>query len=145
MPVDTIKSNLLGKHVQIHHMDFEVSEKNKILRIIPHAEQDSSVRTLPITHVELLGNGAKTNVKISSKMRRIDSGGPMLIVIFCVFLIIGAAMFYAFGGNEHRSYTYVLGGAGLLFFILFWIKMERAYFDYVRKIRAFIKTQIVAN
>jgi len=145
MPIDGIKSKLLGQHMQIHQMDFEVSEKNGVLRIIPHAERETHLKTLPITHIDLDGKGSKTKVKISSKMRRIDSGGPQLIVIFCLFLLIAAALFFLFGTAEHRSYTYILGGVGLAIFIMFWIKMETGYFDYVRKIRDYIKTQTSAT
>src|ERR1044071_5871088 len=78
MPAEAIKGRLIGKHVKVHNMDFEVSEKDRMLRIIPHAEQETNIKTLPITHVELKGKGDKTQVVINSKMRKIDSGGPML-------------------------------------------------------------------
>src|SRR5690606_31270873 len=145
MPIEEIKNRLIGKHIQAHQLDFEVSEKNGILRIIPHAEHEAGVRTLPITHVNFSGKGGKTGLKISSKMRRIDSGGPYLISIFCCFLLIAAAMFFLFGSMEHRIYTYVLGAAGAVIFLIFWFKMEAGYFDYVRKIRDYIKKESGAS
>ncbi len=145
MPVEDIRKKLVGKHIETHHLDFEISEKNGMLRVIPHAEHEAGVRTLPITHVNLDGKTGKTGLKISSKMRRIDSGGPYLIAIFCLFLLIAAAMFALFGTAEHRIYTIVLGIVGAAIFLVFWFKMEAGYFDYVRKIRDYIKRETAAS
>lgn len=141
MPMEDIKSRLIGKHVSVHNMDFEVFEKDRMLRIIPHAEQENNIKTLPITHVELEGNGGKTKIVISSKMRKIDSGGPLLIIIFCSFLLIAAILMMLFGGKEYVHYTYIFLGISLFIFIVFWMRMESGYFDYVRKIRDYIKKQ----
>jgi hypothetical protein len=138
---DDIKHSLLGKHVRIHNLDFEIFEKDRSLRIIPHAEQETNVKTLPITHIELQGEGEKTKVIISSKMRKIDSGGPMLILIFCSFMLIGSVMFFLFGQTEYATYTYTLLALSLLLFSIFWLRMERGYFDYIRKIRDYVKTE----
>ena len=138
---DDIKNGLLGKHVKIHNLDFEVFEKDRSLRIIPHAEQETNIKTLPITHVEFKGGGDKTEVVISSKMRKIDSGGPMLIVVFCTFMLIGSVLFFVFGEEEYASFTYTLLGISLAIFAVFWLRMETGYFDYVRKIRDYIKTE----
>ncbi len=144
MPIEDIKSRLLGKHMKVHDMDFEVFEKDLMLRIIPHAEQDNSIKTLPITHVELKGKGNKTQVVISSKMRKIDSGGPLLIVIFCTFMLVAALLFFLFGEQEYLSFTYTLLGISVAIFIVFWMRMETGYFDYIRKIRDHIKQHSVA-
>ncbi|MBS1774194.1 MAG: hypothetical protein JST82_15155 [Bacteroidetes bacterium] len=146
MRPDDIKGRLIGKHVKVHNLDFEVSEKDKVIRIIPHAEQTNEIKTLPITHVELKGNGDKTQVVISSKMRKIDSGGPMIIIVFCSFLLIAAlaTLFAGSGKQEYTTYTYMFGGIGAGIFLIFWLRMERGYFDYVRKIRDYIKKQSVA-
>lgn len=144
MAAEDIKSRLIGKHVKVHNMDFEVYEKDRMLRIIPHAEQEHSIKTLPITHVELQGDGNQTKVVINSKMRKIDSGGPMLIVIFCMFLLIAAVLFFIFGKEEYLSFTYTLMGISVFIFLVFWMRMEKGYFDYVRKIRDYIKTQSAA-
>lgn len=145
MPLQEIKNKLIGKHIETHHLDFEISEKNGMLRIIPHAEHEPGVKTLPITHVDLKNKGQSTSLKISSKMRRIDSGGPYLVTIFCFFLLIAAAMFFFLGGPEHTQYVYVLGALGLLILIIFWMKMEKGYFDYVRRIRDYIKKETAAS
>ena len=144
MPIEDIKSRLLGKHMKVHDMDFEIYEKDLMLRIIPHAEQESTIKTLPITHVELKGKGNQTQVVISSKMRKIDSGGPLLIVIFCTFMLVAALMFFLFGREEYLSFTYTLLGISVAIFIVFWTRMETGYFDYIRKIRDHIKTQSIA-
>lgn len=144
MSMEDIKGRLLGKHMTVHNMDFEVSENDRMLRIIPHAEEIQSLKTLPITHVEMQGKGSQTHVTISSKMRKIDSGGPMLIVIFCTFMLIAALMFYAYGGPEYLQLSYILGSISVAIFIIFWIKMESGYFDYIRKIRDYVKKESAA-
>jgi hypothetical protein len=144
MPAEDIKNRLVGKHVKVHNMDFEVFEKDRMLRIIPHAEQETNIRTLPITHIELKGKGNNTQVVINSKMRKIDSGGPLLIVIFCTFMLIAAILFFVFGKQEYLSFTYTLLGISVAIFLVFWLKMEAGYFDYIRKIRDYIKKESVA-
>ena len=138
---DDMRSRLVGKHMKVHNLDFEVSEKDKMLKIIPHAEQDTNIRTLPITHVEFKGKEGKTQVVISTKMRKIDSGGPMLIMVFVSFMIIASLGLFVLGDAKYMTYTYVLGGIGVGIFAIFWMRMETVYFDYVRKIRDYIKNQ----
>ncbi len=141
---EDLKSRLVGKHMNVHNLDFEVSEKDRMLKIIPHAEQDTNIRTLPITHVEFSkSKEGKTSIVINSKMRKIDAGGPMLIMVFVSFLIIASVILLIFGQGKYMTYTYTLGGIGLGIFIIFWARMERGYFDYVRKIRDYIKKQAV--
>lgn len=137
---DDIKGRLIGKHVKVHNLDFEVYETDKVIRIIPHAEQETDIKTLPITHIELNNSGDKTQIRINSKMRKIDSGGPMLIVIFCAFLLIAASISFVVG-KDMAIYTYLFGGIGVAIFLIFWMRMERGYFDYVRKIRDYVKSQ----
>jgi len=144
MPIEDIKGRLVGKHVKVHNLDFEVLEKDRKIKIIPHAESIQAIKTLPITHIDFNGKGSKTQVVISSKMRKIDQGGPMLIVIFCTFLLIGAAVAFFIGRKEFSMYTYSLLGISLVIFAIFWIRMEAGYFDYVRKIRDYIKKESVS-
>jgi hypothetical protein len=140
---EDLKGRLLGKHMKVHDMDFEVSEKGRMLKIIPHAEQETGIKTLPITHVEFKGKGGKTQVVVTSKMRKIDSGGPMLIMVFVSFLILASLILLIVGGVKYNTYTYTLGAIGLLIFGVFWTRMQTGYFDYIRKIRDFIKKQAV--
>jgi len=132
LDIKEIKQRLLGQHLKVHNLDFEVYEK------------DENIKTLPITHVEFNGRGGSTQVVISSKMRKIDKGGPMLIVSFCAFLLIIALAFMGLGLAEYQYYAFVMLGISLGIFILFWIRMESGYFDYVRKIRDYIKKQSLA-
>jgi len=136
---EDLKNRLIGNHVTIHDMDFEVTEKDHKLRIIPHAEQINAIKTLPITHVDVKETGDKTNIIITSKMRKFDAGGPLLVVIFCAFLLL-ASLVLLYVGEPAISYT--LLGISVTIFTIFWVRMEMGYFDYVRKIRAHIKSKI---
>lgn len=144
MKAEDIKGRLLGKHLQVHKLDFEVSEKDRMLKIIPHAEKVTDIKTLPITHIEFKGSGDKTQVCVSSKMRKIDSGGPTLIVIFCFFLVAAAVVAYVSSPAANMAISLTLGGIGLAIFLIFWMRMQTGYFDYIRKIKDFIKKQSVA-
>jgi len=134
-----IKKNLLGAHLSIHKLDFEVIDKEHMLKIIPHAENVQDVKTLPITHVSLKSKSDGVRVKVSSHPRRIDVGGPMLLATFCILAMLGGLGLYVFIPNESIYLPGGLFAVGLIIFILFWIQMERGYFDYVRKIKSFVK------
>ncbi len=143
--IEEIRDRLLGKRVKVHDLDFEVMEKDRQLKIIPHAEQIESLRTLPITHIRLdNSDGTKTRVVIKSKMRKIDQGGPLLIVIFCSFLLVAGIIGFIAGHQEYANYIYTFFGVGLLIFIVFWIRMEAGYFDYIRKLRDYVKNESVS-
>ncbi len=130
---------MIGKHVKIHDLDFEVLEKREghTLSIIPHAEQVVAIKTLPITHVDLKESGGKTHVVITFKMRKFDSGGPMLVMIFCTFMLIASAVLFMVKAEPSLSYT--LAGISLAILIVFSVRMQTGYFDYIRKIRAYVK------
>ena len=121
-------------------MDFEVYEKDQSLRIIPHAEQAEGIKTLPITRVEMKEEGNKMNVVIISKMRRLDSGGPMLLMFFCTFLIIASLILMAVDGEPKLTFSLLGAGTGIL--VLFFVRMQMGYFDYIRKIRDYVKSQM---
>ena len=137
---EDLKDRLIGKHVKIHNLDFEVLEKDHSISIIPHAEQVDAIKTLPITQVDLKEEGGKTKVIITSRMRKLDLGGPMLIVIFCGFLF-GASVVLFFAAPHELQITYTLLGIGLFTFLTFTIRMQLGYFDYVRKVRAYVKSR----
>ena len=142
IPADDIKNRLLGKHVTVHNLDFEVTEKNRMIKVIPHAEEIRDIKTLPITHIDFERNGGNTSVVISSKMRRLDAGGPTMIVIVCTLMLIGAVLSFLVGKNEYRIMTYSLLGLSLFILVVFWFRMQTGYFDYVHKIRDYIKKEI---
>ena len=140
IPKQDFKNRLIGDHVTIHDLDFEVTEKGHLLRIIPHAEQVNAIKTLPITHVDIKEAGDKTNVVVTSKMRRFDLGGPMLVMIFCIFLFLASIVLLYVG--EEPSISYTMLGISLFIFTIFWVRLEMGYFDYVRKIRAHVKSKL---
>ena len=137
---DDLKRRLAGEHVKIHDMDFEVYEKEGSLRIVPHAEQTNAIKTLPITKVELKEDGKQVKVVITSQMRKLDSGGPQLIILFCAFLFIASFILLYVGGE--RVITYTLLGTGASILTLFYIRLQMGYFDYVRKIRDYVRDRV---
>ena len=136
--IEDIKRRLIGQHVKIHNLDFEIFEKDHMVKVIPHAEQIENIKTLPITHVEFKGQGSQTKMIISSKMRKIDKGGPLIIIWFTLFMLI-AAVLLAYYAEGYINTAAILGGIAVLVFVVFWIRLETGYFDYVRKIRDYIK------
>ena len=76
-------------------------------------------------------------------MRKIDSGGPTLIMIFCLFLLMAAGIALYSNPNTNQAISFTLGGIGVGVFAIFWMRMQTGYFDYVRKIRDFVKKQSV--
>ena len=132
-------NRLLGKHVRIHNLDFEILEQDDTVMIIPHDEQEESIKTLPITTVEMKEEGGKTNVTLTSKMRPADSGGPNLILIFCFFLFVAAFVLRVVDTNSGWAITYILVGADVFIFSMFLFRLRTGYFDYVRKVQAYAK------
>jgi hypothetical protein len=141
VPKKDFFNGLIGNHVSIHNLDFEVFAKGSSLSIIPHAENVNAIKTLPITHVNLKEDGNKTRVVITSRMRRIDAGGPLLITTFCTFLVI-ASLFLLYSEREPLV-TYTLLGAGVFIYTVFYVRMQMGYFDYVRKIRTYVKEKLL--
>jgi len=136
---DDLRNKLIGRHVNIHNLDFEVieTEDDAAIRIIPHAEQVEDIKTLPITKLILREKDGKTSVVMTSKMRQLDLGGPLLIMSFCGFFAITSVVLY-FCKEMHLSVS--LFASDVLLFAIFWFRMERGYFDYVRKVRRYVKS-----
>lgn len=133
-------NRLAGKHIKIHDLDFEVYDQETLLKIAPHTEYLNEIKTLPITDVDVIQEGNTNKVVLTSKIRVIDYGGPLLIMLFCTFLFCAATILFLLGGEPHI--TYLLFGASILVFGLFWIRMQRGYFDYVRKVENFVKAEV---
>jgi hypothetical protein len=105
---------------------------------VPHAEQVTEIKTLPITWIDFTNDNGKTKVTVKSSIRQIDAGGPMLVVIFCVFLLIAAIILsISSGGDPKITYTFL--GLDALIYGIFWVRMKRGYLDYVHKIRDYVK------
>jgi len=140
--LEDIKSTLNGQFFDVHNLQFEISEKDSLLRIIPHTENEEKLRILPITHIEMNPQGAHTQVYMKSKPRKIDIGGPYLILVFCLFLVLCGAYLYIFQQEEMFLPSMIMMGLGLLIVLILWLNLERGYFDYIRKQRSFIKSKI---
>ena len=136
---DELKNRLVGKHVKIHNLDFEVFEKDRKLSIVPHAEQEETIKTLPITSVVINEEGNNTKVVVTSRMRQLDSGGPVLIILFCAFMVLTSLLLYKV--NREPRIAYSLMGISITILTLFCIRLQMGYFDYVRKVRAYIRSK----
>ncbi len=134
-----LKRRLIGDHVRIHNLDFEVLDKDSKLSIIPHAEQVETIKTLPITSVVFKEEGNKTKVVVTSKMRQLDSGGPFLVLLFCSFMIITGVVLLKM--NQEQFVAMTLLGISASILTLFTIRMQTGYFDYVHKVRHFVKAK----
>ncbi len=140
VPRETFKSRLIGNHLTIHNLDFEIYEYGHKITIVPHAENVKDLTTLPITDVAIQEDGNDTRITITSKMRKIDYGGPLLVILFCVFLLIAGIILFFVGGEPQISYTML--ALCTLVFTIFWVRLEMGYFDYIRKIRNYIKSRV---
>ncbi len=130
---------LVGNSVQIHNLDFDVQENDDCLYIMPRVEELRAITTLPETYLDLKGVGNKTQVIVTSQMRTIDKGGPLLVMIFCAFLLLASIILHYVG--KEALLTYVLSGCGIFIFLIFYIRLQFGYFDYVRKVRRYVKVQ----
>lgn len=138
VPKEEFLKRLVGRHVTIHKLDFEIYEQEERLCIAPHAEQVTEIKTLPITWIDFNTENGKTKVVMQSKIRQLDAGGPNLIIIFCIFLLIAAIILGITSGGEMKI-TFTFLGIDLLIYSTFWIRMKRGYLDYVHKIRDYVK------
>lgn len=132
---DALRSRLIGNHMNIHDLDFEIQEKNENLRIIPHAEQLDEIKALPITYVELREDAGKTRVKITSRMRKLDTGAPMLLMILCSVLVMASGTLLLLGERIASIFVLLLS---VIIYGAFRMNLEKSYFDYVKKIRSYI-------
>lgn len=143
--VEDIRQSLLGNAVEVHNLKFEFVDKNNMLKIIPKAENDEKLRILPITHLEFNDTqSGVTKIKISSKPRRIDIGGPNLLLVFCFFTIICGLYLFLFRGDAMRIASIVMMIIGGVVFAIFWWRMQGGYFDYVKKLNKFVKDKVGA-
>lgn len=134
---DEFRNKMLGKHVRIHDLDFEVIERDFRLNIVPHAETITDIKTLPITELDFKDVSGKTKVIMRSSIRKLDAGGPQLVLIFCLFLFVASVILF-FTAKDMKITMTILSICVLIFGV-FWVRMERGYFDYVRKIRSYVK------
>jgi hypothetical protein len=139
--VPEIKQRLLGRKVHVHQLDFEVVESNDVVKIIPHAEDVETLTTLPITHVKFKAKPNETEVRMSSHPRRIDAGGPYILMILVAFTFIAGASLYLYASDLYGDVATTMMLVAGAVAIIFWIRMELGYFDYVRKLHRWLKTE----
>ncbi len=138
-----VREKLIGQHFKVHGLDFEVMDKGGVMKIIPHTElAEEKVYTLPITHLIPKESGGKTKIKIKSKPRRIDIGGPTIALFFIVFIMAAGAIMLFSGETDYTKAAYAMLGLGFVALLFFAMRMGSGYFDYIRKIRTWIKSEI---
>jgi hypothetical protein len=138
-----LQQTLVGQHLKVHVLDFEVVHKNGDVKIIPHAEFEEHIYTLPITRIRIVDNQDKgCTIKMMSKPRRIDIGGPYLIMIFVIFMLIASLLLFIFGEGKYNNTGFLLIGSSVLIFTILWIRLQRGYFDYIRKIKSWVSQNI---
>jgi hypothetical protein len=54
-------------------------------------------------------------------------------------IAFGVILFFT---SQEKSLTYTLLGIGVGVLTIFWIRLEMGYFDYMRKIHAFLKNHL---
>ncbi|MBL7764660.1 MAG: hypothetical protein JNJ58_01080 [Chitinophagaceae bacterium] len=136
---EELKKYLLGQHLKVHSLDFEIYDKGDSIKVIPHAENDDHVYTLPITKLKINKSANGSIIKMMSKPRRIDIGGPYLLIIFIFFAVLAGVLLRIYGQGEYNITSYILVGISAVAFIILWMRMEQGYFDYIRKINRWIK------
>jgi hypothetical protein len=140
-----LTSRLVGSHVKIHGLDFEVIGEEKMISIIPHAEQVLEIKTLPETYVEFQDENGRTRVTIVSKMRKLDQGGPMLLLILCALLLMVSAVVYKGFESSNHIASIILFGTCMLILTMFIVRLRMGYYDYVSKIHEYIKAKETQN
>jgi hypothetical protein len=136
-----LRNELLGKHLKVHDLDFEVVERDGTIKILPHAENDDHIYTLPITKLKLIDKQGGTTIKGVCKPRRIDIGGPYLLMIFITFAVIASLALLKYGEGDYNLSAYILLGISAATYLLLFFRMEKGYFDYIRKIKKWTKDQ----
>jgi hypothetical protein len=139
---DKVKQELVGKHVTVHNIDFEVFDKDERIRVIPHAEEYDDLMTLPITRINVEDVKEGSVIKISSHMRKIDVGGPLLLVYLIIAMIIVGLGLINFSQGMYGGVGKAFVGLALLISVIFWFNLEKGYFDYIKQIRKWIKSQV---
>lgn len=139
--VAQLQKDLLGKHLKVHDLDFEVVERDGTIKILPHAENDDHIYTLPITKLKLVDKQGGSTIKGICKPRRIDIGGPYLLMIFITFAIIAALALLKYGEGNYNTSAYILLGISAVTYLILFFRMQKGYFDYIRKIKAWTKAQ----
>ena len=128
---EALKTRLVGNHLCIRDLDFEVLETCESLSIVPHATREEELRALPETIIELNEYRGKTRVKITSKMRQMDIGGPMVIMTVCGLMLIASVTLLFLGEKMHAGTILAIDA---MIYLALRLRLEKSYFDYMRKV-----------
>lgn len=139
---EEVRNVLVGKRTDIKQLNFEIKESDGIIKIIPHTENDEKSRIVPITHVEVSADANGTNVRMSTKPRRIDLGG-LYLATGAIILIALIAVYLRITYPEQSIWVSgIIMGVALLSFIIFRLRLESSYYSYVKSLRSFVKGMI---
>src|SRR5690606_93719 len=139
---EEVRNVLVGKRTDIKQLNFEIKEYDGIIKIIPHTENDEKSRIVPITHVEVSADANGTNVRMSTKPRRIDLGG-LYLATGAIILIALIAVYLRITYPEQSIWVSgIIMGVALLSFIIFRLRLESSYYSYVKSLRSFVKSMI---
>lgn len=140
---EELTKSITGQHLQVHGLDFEIYQKEDCIKIIPHAENDQSLQIIPITRLRLIKTSSGgTSIKVTSKPRKIDAGGPSLLAVFLLLAFFGGVIIFLMKMENYLTASYILMASSLFFGLIFIYKLERGYYDYIRKIKDWVKTHI---
>ncbi len=137
IPKELLGYKLIGNHIKIHDLDFQVLEDDHLLTVLPHTEETAEERSFPITELQLEDEGNNTKVVITSRIRKVDSGLPLLLFILCILLLATSFIFLYIGNELEVSVT--MCAFTLVILLLLFVRLQKDYFGYVRKIHGHIK------
>ncbi len=141
---EVFKERILGQHFKVHDLDFEVYdhvEDDGIIKIIPHAESVArTTNTLPITHLSIEKDDSTTGEHIEAffHIRKVDKGLPLFFILLFSGLVIAGIIGINYEALAKTSK--LLLGIGAVGLLITFLKLNRGYYDYIRKIRAWVET-----
>jgi hypothetical protein len=139
---EVLRKLLIGNHTTIHGLDFIIKDDNDLIRVVSSLDDSEHIYTLPISRVTFNNTTNGTTIKLSSHPRRIDVGGPYLIIIFVIFAIIAGILLLVFGeGNYDNTAKIMISVAAIIYAILY-IRLQIGYYDYIRKIKKWIQEAV---
>ncbi len=137
IPKELLQYKLIGNHIKIYDLDFQVLEEDDLLTVIPYTAESTGTRSFPITELQLEDEGNNTKVVITSRIRKVDSGLPLLLFILCGLLLVASFIFLYIGHELEVSVT--MCAFTLVILLLLFVRLQKDYFGYVRKIHGHIK------
>jgi hypothetical protein len=137
IPKEHLRYHLIGDRIHIDGLDFRVMEDEQHFSILPEPEDRVTARSFPLTEMQLESEGNRTKVVITSRLRKVDTGLPLVLMMFCVFLLIGSAVLLYIGHEPEATVTLWVLTLALLTLLI--VRLQQSYFGYVRRIHSHIK------